>query len=1073
MPDLSHCQQRDRGFALIVALGLMAFIFLLLVGVSALTRVETQRQVTDLHLMEARQNALLGLGLALAQLQKEAGPDRRATARADILGLKDDDAGDVIEAKRFWTGVWNPDSDDGPVWLVSRSSSSEQPTDTFAATSAWRVVVLGGGSASDHVEVELLPVAHDASESVATGRYGYWIGDEGVKAKVNIMEYLAQSADDLDGTLFQLLSAQRYAVENMEQMASLEAFVLPSGEGNGNGAALLSKLVHLGDLSLMDGAIAPEVLKDRYFDLTTFSFGVLSNSRDGGLKVDLTQKLKGPLLPPGDYLIDGDAARPNHQRIGPAWRLLQDYFQLADSISGLSPEVDPRFEHAVSPSGQPLWGSLYGEHAWAQNITPVPVFSGLTYGLFMLPEGENTFRLHLMIKPVVALWNPYDVALSSAGYTVEFSAEGDPRTIHARTPAVVVANRSSDPLNWVVHINELLPGYVGNNSNSSQVNNLHFHVQSGTLAPGQIQWYSLPAELADAYTGGLALEPGFRPGSFVYAPIHSRAGFRREERWARDRGIDIGLVQEADIASPSAFGLGPNIGRYGVRWHWGTPAFDALSENTLFHYTRVTGRSGGPYTMRIAQSGSGEDAVINDFPDVVSTGVVLYGPHRSDKFLGARTPENSGLKAISNYNVRSRHHSTFEDKFDGLAWKTDAPLYGQIYTHGGMLAFDDEYLWAWDAMTVAGYRVVLFHLPRERLFSIGQLQHLDVSRSSWEPSYVIGNSFASPWIEAGAIESAWDAWTLYDTSWYLNDVMWDRYFFSTVDLLENGEGLLEPRNKRLQPSRVPADLSDDLERAMSANLIVNGPFNINSTSVEAWKAFLSGLNSISIDYRDTATGERVTVDALQNPFSRSPNPAGSSDDYWRGFRELTDEQLTHLSGQIVHQIRERGPFMTVGQFVNRTVQASRQDLALYGALQAAIDSGEAVVVDGVVYNPPAINPPGGGPDSVNILPSELGYKFAEAARGPRSQAATGYLTQADILSVLGATITARSDTFVIRAYGDVVSPLEANTNSPAPLARAWCEAIVQRTADEIDSIEDEFGRRFRVISFRWLLNDEV
>ena len=58
--------------------------------------------------------------------------------------------------------------------------------------------------------------------------------------------------------------------------------------------------------------------------------------------------------------------------------------------------------------------------------------------------------------------------------------------------------------------------------------------------------------------------------------------------------------------------------------------------------------------------------------------------------------------------------------------------------------------------------------------------------------------------------------------------------------------------------------------------------------------------------------------------------------------------------------------------------------------------------------------------------------------------APNYLTQADVLQVIGPVLSARSDTFVIRAYGDAVDPKGTVT------ARAWCEAVVQRTPDPLD-----------------------
>lgn len=111
------------------------------------------------------------------------------------------------------------------------------------------------------------------------------------------------------------------------------------------------------------------------------------------------------------------------------------------------------------------------------------------------------------------------------------------------------------------------------------------------------------------------------------------------------------------------------------------------------------------------------------------------------------------------------------------------------------------------------------------------------------------------------------------------------------------------------------------------------------------------------------------------------------------------------------------------------------------------------------------------------------YNFtdSEAGTGASYQGATGFLTQADILSVLGNTATARSDTFTVRAYG------ESRNSAGQVLASTFCEAVVQRFPewlDRADRVEDKpselqspvnqrFGRRFRVVSFRWLSENEV
>ncbi|MCX6876450.1 MAG: hypothetical protein NTW21_21970 [Verrucomicrobia bacterium] len=111
------------------------------------------------------------------------------------------------------------------------------------------------------------------------------------------------------------------------------------------------------------------------------------------------------------------------------------------------------------------------------------------------------------------------------------------------------------------------------------------------------------------------------------------------------------------------------------------------------------------------------------------------------------------------------------------------------------------------------------------------------------------------------------------------------------------------------------------------------------------------------------------------------------------------------------------------------------------------------------------------------------YKYVNAAAGagPSYQGAPGFLTQADVLNVLGNAATPRSDTFTIRGYG------EARDASGKILASATCEAVVQRFAEWVDpadaveiAITDlksqsnkTFGRRFIITSLRWLNPNEI
>jgi hypothetical protein len=121
-----------------------------------------------------------------------------------------------------------------------------------------------------------------------------------------------------------------------------------------------------------------------------------------------------------------------------------------------------------------------------------------------------------------------------------------------------------------------------------------------------------------------------------------------------------------------------------------------------------------------------------------------------------------------------------------------------------------------------------------------------------------------------------------------------------------------------------------------------------------------------------------------------------------------------------------------------------------------------------------------------------------------------FLTQADIMTALAPILSPRSDTFVIRAYGEAVNPVKAPATGTLPAdaieGKAWCEAIVQRlpeyfvdpantpadtlpaafepavpvdtpdaapTSTEAQQLNKLFGRRFKIVSFRWLTRSDI
>lgn len=283
------------------------------------------------------------------------------------------------------------------------------------------------------------------------------------------------------------------------------------------------------------------------------------------------------------------------------------------------------------------------------------------------------------------------------------------------------------------------------------------------------------------------------------------------------------------------------------------------------------------------------------------------------------------------------------------------------------------------------------------------------------------------------------------------------------------------------------DFKGGLADQIAAHLMVEGPFNINSTSVEAWKVLLSSLKGKPVAYLDkdkalngglnldeeTPDGTPVGPVTLANgkPYQDTTTDP-SAPEQWTASRELSADEISKLAAAIVKQVKLRGPFLSLSEFVNRRLDGSNKALSLKGALQAALDDSSVRINTGFRNARRRIS----SAELAGMSPA-----FPEALAGPVAYGSAAYVDQADILRNFAAQLTPRGDTFVIRTYGD---SLDTDGNVRA---RAWCEAVVQRTPDYVDPVEKphlkqtdlrseankKFGRKLQVVGFRWLSPNEI
>jgi hypothetical protein len=398
-------------------------------------------------------------------------------------------------------------------------------------------------------------------------------------------------------------------------------------------------------------------------------------------------------------------------------------------------------------------------------------------------------------------------------------------------------------------------------------------------------------------------------------------------------------------------------------------------------------------------------------------------------------------------------------------------------------------------------------VPRSPTLSLGTFQHCDLATTPYGVASQIANSWASAYLDARSVsrttntapsgESINPGLAIYDYSYLANEVLFDGYFLSgaapkfgsrsspnagpsvwdedqiseevrTMDVLEKffTDPVANPlRNSRMTPwlaGSTPYEIKGILDTPARCMLIAGylmfeGGFNINSTSEEAWAAVLASLRGVSPGSANRTAQSRFRHVLEDPPYSMNEN------DPWSGFRSLTDTEIRGLAKNIVEEIKKRGPFLSVGEFVNRRIATGASGLS--GAVQAAIDT------TGLNRNFTYANFDTSAYPFRNNIP-----------RPPNTGLNTpGWLSQADVLHALAPVMTARSDTFVIRSLG------EARDANGQVIASVRLEAVVQRVPDWVDPADEKhariaelksdvnkrFGRRFEVVAVREIKSTSV
>lgn len=1173
---------------MVVTLSLMILLTLIAVGMLSLSAVSMRTSSQALAQSQARANARMALMIAIGELQKNAGPDMRITAPADILdeenpplsGVWKSWEGSDHEATGSFTGRPKP-----PVygqkkqtaasggrflsWLVSGTNAATAITDAGGLVrktpSGTSIPLVSAGSLApgDERQVHLEPVAVNGK-----GKYAWWVSGENQKAR------LPKPQNPKNDTV-----AGWSAQVSNHSVADPEVFGLESLLVDASPA---EKTFSLSTADIYTNTAASIRPGECFHDLSPSSIGLLTNTATGGWRKDLSllterwnEQPSGnnelalfQLLPDESLLFSratgGTGGNTLDNRTQVPNNMIYHWSDYAISTSTVTANYNPgaiaswshlanwaTFYKRFTPT--PTTPSMLARGYNASNppyykthdITVVPKIARLEMIVshFATPSTDPTksgkLIPNVLYTPVITIWNPFNVAINvNTNISTSF---------HRSLPLVLKYDVAGVPYPKTAVQKSAQTQYI--NKELAKTWMINFTLVGGTytLQPGETKVFSpapnIRTKVNVALDGAfnMNLIPNYRNGVGFYFPLNrmfAAADPTMEVDAATppnnvfDSSTSIKVV-EASLDS----GLAPTyIGCYGQTnvggdHTWIDVQYDQALANTLYP----------PITELIDALTLGECTEPKPFLSFTfgmrSASTTLQAAKGFVQGSPLITKIQPGTADAQRHNMRYNYrggknliNSAWDYSFVPFSsgpGGTELPDVGLTTDLGFIISGSRKS----DGLS----RCVIAEVPTRPISSLAELTNWDARHLNSLPPFaynVFGNSDATPLLAAGEvyvpfepsrIGSSINVYTAqrnlqHDDSYILNHVFFDDWFVSSIapqpDGFGSGGGTFEDTYKAFVQGTtqlanraykaIPEDVvenatdattryEDNVEpvdswKTVASRLEVEGMFNVNSTSVKAWRALLGHARNQKIPHLNATGNSVVLSDPTDYAFPKT-NVAGDekagtlrTGEYigtteFTGYRVLDDPMLDLLAEEVVKQVRLRGPFLSLSEFVNRrlTNNASEQELALAGAIQAALNA----LTDNASLNPfadlqgesnPSVATPLGNPE----------YAFPQAAVGHSSYGLPGWTRQADVLRPLAPVLTARDDTFTIRAYGESV---DADGNT---VARAWCEAVVKRTKDFVDHSENAditgqpqkaanktFGRRFEMISFRWLSAKEV
>ncbi|MGB6222932.1 hypothetical protein [Haloferula sp.] len=1058
----------------------------------------------------ARSNARLALLLAIGELQKAAGADTRITASAEaVAGVNG--PSQLTGAWRSWEGQdhdpesglpTSPDyaskltrsqpADSGSnghfiTWLVSgpeRGNDAASPPELKAGAGTTPLLSTGSLKPGSEKEVHLRATAVEDG-----GRIAWWIQGQNSKALVTPPE-----AEPLDS---------RSWSRRLASHGRAEASDFGFGEPEELALAASYKSLDLMSNSLAHGS-GRTVTTEYFHDMTNCSRGLLTNSANGGWRRDLSlfSELAHPSsdkLPRSGLAVFSRKPGEEHEAslrirdgggkngaIYPwatgtedsmSWNALVDFMTLYKKVRR-TPNGEPYLE-AFDPTTPDNSDDLADEIM----ISPVLARKHWIFSYWSVPQG-NFFNPRLINKNVMTFWNPYNVAIQSRGTGPYYQGRREESYPRFHFDISVGGETRSISLQKM---------FNGDQPNTRVI--VEFDESSDTLwKPGESRIYSNSGSYSriTATQQVIRVRPGYQPDGGSY-----RAWDGYPARKGQDEVMSASIRNSApgdrfEFHIDTTFTEGSsNLKRQEF----------SMPSATFSEKIPIPTLNNRKALKQVAGEG-------NEFPFAT----IVFGL-RDLLAANIRTKGYINTKPILSYGRANGDDSLEDSSYDLRVYGTTSFNAPEIPSSDDDLSFGNDHSGYVGTSHTAQFgipRWAITELPTQPLLSLCELQHFDIGFNNPLPPRVahpLGNSNATPKMRPEVMKRP--GLTAYDHSYASNHLFFDDWFISSITPDGNGADLREVlaghltgesplRNSNYRPAIILNDSAaedtademlddEDAWRKVAAGLEVEGMFNINSTSKNAWSALLknqknSRVPTIKINPSQAGSWEAELDSTNNNPFSRtsvvSSGDATPPDNSLlvEPF-DMTDTQIDALAEEIVEQIKKRGPFLSLSEFINRQL-GTDDDLALAGAVESAlVELSKSASTERNPYS--AIQKSFPQQASQFSDRNEI-HAYPEAAEGSAVYGTPGWGRQADILRPIAPILSARDDTFIIRAYGSSVEPGTGDIK-----AQTWCEAIVQRKSAYVDSTDPAtgsvdlcpanktFGRKLDVIFFRWLSAEEV